>query len=129
MYCIDTNIIVDFTKGDEEVILRLNKLREFEEIFITPITLCELFRGVYLSRDPEIKFRIIEEFITSFPLLDFSKSVSIEFGKEYAKLKRLGKLTQEPDLMIGSFAKTYNLTLVTKDKKHFENMDIKLEVW
>ena len=31
--------------------------------------------------------------------------------------------------MIGSFAKTYNLTLVTKDKKHFENMDIKLEVW
>ena len=76
MYCIDTNIIVDFTKGDEEVILRLNKLREFEEIFITPITLCELFRGVYLSRDPEIKFRIIEEFITSFPLLDFSKSVS-----------------------------------------------------
>ena len=38
-------------------------------------------------------------------------------------------MTEESDLMIASIAKANGLVLVTRNKKHFENIDIKIEVW
>jgi len=35
----------------------------------------------------------------------------------------------ESDLMIASIAKNNSLILVTRDKKHFDNLGIKVEQW
>ncbi len=129
MYCFDTNIIVNYLRGDKETISKINEITEGYEIFITPLTLCELFRGAYLSGDSEIKVKLIKEFTDSFILLEFNEKVCIEYGKEYAKLSKLGKITENIDLMIACFAKVNNLILVTRNKKHFENIGIKIEVW
>ncbi|MFA5174355.1 MAG: type II toxin-antitoxin system VapC family toxin [Candidatus Pacearchaeota archaeon] len=127
MYCLDTNIIVNYLRGDKETISKFNNVSN--EVFITPLTLCELFRGAYLSSDSEIKVRLIKEFTDTFTLLEFNENICIEYGKEYAKLSKIGKITENIDLMIACFAKMNNLILVTRNKKHFENTGIKIEVW
>lgn len=129
MYCLDTNIIIDFLRGNEESINGVKTILMKGEIFITPISLCEIYKGIYLYDNIEEELRIFDEVLTWLNILDFNKEVCKAFGKEYARLKKIGKLTQEFDLMIASFVKVNNLILITRNKKHFENINIKIEVW
>ncbi len=127
MYCLDTNIIIDIIRGDKVISEKISQLKG--DIFINPITQCELFKGVYLSSKKDKQLNVIEELTDSFDVLEFNKDICIEFGKEYARLNNLGKQVPEFDLIIACFAKVNNFILVTRDKKHFENIDIKIEVW
>ena len=129
MYCLDTSVIVEFLRGNKEVIKKMQETLDENEVFITPITLCELFQGAYLLKNAEDKVSIIKNTIEGFGLLTFSVDVSLEFGKEYARLRKLGKMIPEFDLVIGCFAKTNDLVLITRDKKHFENLNLKVEIW
>ncbi|MBI2057184.1 type II toxin-antitoxin system VapC family toxin [Candidatus Pacearchaeota archaeon] len=131
-YCLDTNIIIEFFKGNEEIVKKINALFEKDRLFINSISLCEIYRGIYLySKDKRLKkelddLKSLLHFAT-FVTLDFDSSE--EFGKLSYELKKKGKPTQEADLMIASICKTNNLVLVTKDKKHFKNLGIKVEDW
>lgn len=127
MYCLDTNILIDLIRGDKIISEKINTLEG--SIFINPITQCELFKGVYLSSKKDEQLDEVEELTESFEVLEFSKEISREFGKEYSRLSKIGKQIPEFDLIIGCFAKVNDLILVTRDKKHFENMGIKIEVW
>lgn len=129
MHCIDTNILIEFLRGNNEIIDKLNSLIINNQIFITPINLCELYQGAYISNNSEFKVRQIKELISSFYILEFDENIALEFGKEYARLRSLGKMIDEFDLIIGCFCKNNNLILLTRNKKHFENLGIKIEVW
>lgn len=129
MYCLDTSIIINFLRGDNFIIGKVKELTEIGDIYITPITLCELFKGIYLSSKSKQELEILDSFISSVFLLDFDKESCKEFGKEHAILKKIGKVTNEFDLMIACIAKKNNLILVTQDKKHFKDMGVKVEVW
>jgi tRNA(fMet)-specific endonuclease VapC len=128
MYCIDTNIFVEFLRGNKEIINKFNNTSS-NDIFISPITLCELYQGVYLSNKIGLNIQELNEFIDDFSILDFNKKISEEFGKEFARLKKIGKQIPEFDLIIACFAKVNNLVLVTRDKNHFVNTGVEVEVW
>ena len=130
MYCIDTNIIIDILRGDKELGSRLNNIiNSGVDVFISPIMLCELYKGAYLSNNPEKKIEDIENFLIFFEILDLSVAACKEFGYQYTRLRKMGKTTQEIDLMTASIAKVNNLAVVTRNRKHFENIDVKIEVW
>ncbi|MBS3080274.1 type II toxin-antitoxin system VapC family toxin [Candidatus Pacearchaeota archaeon] len=128
MYCLDTYIILDIFKGDDALKTKIEKIND-AVIFISVITLCELYKGAFAYHDPENKVKEVDEFINSFNLTIMDENSCREFGKGYSKLKKLGKLIPEFDLILASIVKTNNLVLITKDKKHFENLGIKVEVW
>lgn len=129
MYCFDTNIVVDIFRGDENLRLKLKKIIESSiEIFITPVTLCELYKGAYLHHNPIEKVKEVDDFISSFDILDFTSEAAKYFGKEYARLSKNGNVKKEFDLMIAAIAKAHGLILITRDKD-FQNIDVKLEVW
>ena len=125
MLCLDTNIAIDFLRGDKKISL----IKEKEDIFLTSITLCELFKGVSLSSKSENELKIVEEFVNSNEVLDLDKNASREFGNIFSKLHKIGKMIPESDLLIASIVKANNSVLVTRDKKHFENMGIQVEIW
>ncbi len=130
MYCLDTNIVIDILRGDNNLKVKLEKLSKSNEgLFITPVTLCELYKGAYLHHNPLQKIQDLEKVISSFIILDFNEKASKKFGEEYAKLSKNGKLAGEFDLMIASIAKVHNIILITRDKKDFDNIDVKIEVW
>ncbi|MEK6908985.1 MAG: type II toxin-antitoxin system VapC family toxin [Nanoarchaeota archaeon] len=127
-YCLDTNIVIDFLRNKSHVVEAINKI-ENEGLFITFITLCELYKGVYLSNNSENELAVIDNFLNSVTIIGFNQESCRFFGEEYSRLRKLGKTTQEPDLMIASIAKAFDLTLITRNKKDFENIIVKLEVW
>ncbi len=129
MYCLDTNVIVDVLRGDEKLKEKFEMASNDYKLFITPITLCELFRGAFGHAKAEDKIRILELFISNFYLLEFDISACKEFGRFCLNLKNIGRKVNEFDLMIASIVKVNNLILITRDKKHFENIGIKVEVW
>jgi len=129
MYCLDTNIVIDIFRGDEKLREKVNEIGESEDIFISFITLCELYKGAYLSKEAEKSLNEINTFLLYFDSLDLTRDACEIFGKEYSRLQKLGKNTEELDLIIASIAKANNLTLITRDQKHFENINIKKEIW
>ena len=129
MYCLDTSIVVAIFRGEKGI---ENKIKGIDpdKIFFTDITLCELFKGAYKSRNQEKDIALVRDFLNNFRFLGLT-AVSCEiFGKDLNTLARIGKLTQEFDLIIASIAKENDLILVTRNIKHFENIpDLKLEEW
>ncbi len=129
MHCLDTNIIIDFLRGNEQIIKKVNDLSNNIEIFVTPITVCEIYKGIFLHNKIEEELEIFEKMLHQLNNIEFNNDVCKEFGKIYSQLKKAGTLIPEFDMMIASFVKVNNLTLITRDKKHFEDVGIKVEVW
>ena len=131
-YCLDTDIIIDFFRGNALMIEKIQKLSEFNELFLTVISLCEIFRGIYSyskGKEQEKELGDIDVFLQRVNILSLDINSSREFGKISAELKRRGKMTQELDLMIASIAKSNNTIIVTRNRKHFENTGVNVEIW
>ncbi|MEK6861074.1 MAG: type II toxin-antitoxin system VapC family toxin, partial [Nanoarchaeota archaeon] len=86
-------------------------------------------KGAYLSSKTKEGIKLINEFVDTIKMLDINAFACEEFGKEYVKLKNVGKIPDEIDLMIAAIVKANDLILITKNKKDFENINVKIEVW
>jgi len=106
-YCLDTNIVIDFLRNKPLVVDSIRKM-EGEDLFVTSITLCELYKGVYLSNNSGNELIVINNFLNSVILIEFNQESCRLFGEEYW---------------------AHDLTVVTRNKKDFENINVKLEVW
>ena len=113
--CLDTDIVISLLKGDQKAKVLLNKL-ENKEVSITSVTAFELcLRQTNLD--------IINRFIESMMVLPFDLAVSKKAASIYKDLKKRGKLIDIRDLFIGSTALFYNYSLLTFNKRHFQNID------
>jgi tRNA(fMet)-specific endonuclease VapC len=50
----DTNIFIDLMKGNEAI---AKKLESFDEVYLSPVMLAELYFGAYRSANPEKHLR------------------------------------------------------------------------
>ena len=129
-YCIDTSIIVEFLRGNEAIENKINTIiYNGLNIFTTYITLCELYKGAFLHSKKEDKIKDLNVFIQNSSIINFTITSCQIFGELYFNLSKKGKIIPESDLMIASIARANNLILITRDKRHFENLGIKVEQW
>ncbi|MEK6914956.1 MAG: type II toxin-antitoxin system VapC family toxin [Nanoarchaeota archaeon] len=128
-YCLDTGIVIAFFRNDSLITKNIENLTSNNEICISYITLCELYKGVYKSSNLNYELFWITDFINSLDILNFNKESCRFFGERFVKLQKEGKMVDDLDLMISSIAQTNNAILITRNKKDFENTGVKLEVW
>jgi tRNA(fMet)-specific endonuclease VapC len=129
MYCLDSDVIIALFRGDVELRKKITSL-DADEISTTIINLCELLKGAYKNKKRERELPLIEEFIQNYRIFYLDLQSSHIFGVDFNGLEKIGKTTQEKDLMIASIAKANGLVLVTRNRKDFENIpDLKIEVW
>ncbi len=129
MYCLDSNIIIESFRGNPEVKSRLNNIKDYE-ICITPLILCELYRGAFLSKNTDKNLIIIKELLKKLTILDFDTYSCELYGRIYLQLKSIGKQTQDADLMTAAICISNNKTLITRNKKHYQNIpSLILEIW
>ena len=129
MYCLDSNIVALIFRGDEKLKKKISSVAT-ESVFITTITLCELFKGAYKSSRSKENVNLVHEILKNYTLLTLNVKSSEIYGMDFAQLEKSGKPTQVLDMMIASIAKANNLTVVTRDKNHFKNIpDLKVEEW
>lgn len=109
MICLDTSVIIDLFRGDEEI---EDLLSEMEGVFAVsyPIV-CELYKGAYMSSKPEKGVNEIEKFIENVHLLESGSVAAKEFGRLHEKYP--GK--NDFDLMVASVCISEGAELLTRD--------------
>lgn len=130
-FCLDTDVIIEFFRGNPKIIEKFKDVMESAEtLSITRITLCELFRGAYLSKHPERESKRILSLLNSCRVLGLTLDACIKFGSISALLSKKGEIIGDADLLIGCIALSHNQTLVTNNLKHFQRIpDLKMENW
>lgn len=127
-YLLDTNICIHYFRGKFNLDTRFEKIG-FDNCSISEITLAELVFGAEKSLDPKKNLKIITEFIEHVAILPIYNAI-YRYGKEKARLSKLGKNISDFDLLIGSTAVENGLIMVTENIKEFERINsIKIENW
>lgn len=129
--CLDTDIVIEFFRGRKSVVEKIEeKIQNNEQLSLTPITLCELFRGAYLSDYPERELHRIEKFAESCAILEFTTEACRKFGMVSAGLTKEGAVINDADLLIGCLAFVHDHTLITNNTKHFSRIKgLRVDNW
>jgi len=128
MYLLDTNIVIAFLKGENAISQRI--LANIDDIALSSLVIAELDYGAKVSQKAEKNLEKLYNFIGLVRGVPFDLESAKTFGSIKSKLRLKGKPTGELDALIAATAMTFNATLVTRNRKHFENIEwLKLEVW
>lgn len=115
---IDTDILINYTH-DKSKILRIllseQKLNKVE-LFINPVVLAEFFTDQKLKNNNYMER--ISVFLGLFNLIDITGKIGILAGQYL----RENKISALGDALIASSCLTHNFKLVTRNKKHFQNI-------
>ncbi|MBN4056351.1 type II toxin-antitoxin system VapC family toxin [Rhodothermus sp. AH-315-K08] len=134
LYLIDTNVLSEplRERPDPGVIARLD---EFEGLTsISSIVWSESLFGVFRmprGRRQEQYLAFLEEQVrVRFPILPFDHSAAHWLAVRRASLEAVGRLPTFVDGMIAATAAVNNLTLVTRNLRHFAGFPgLRLESW
>lgn len=117
-YLIDTDVLIDGLRGTTEVISTLQVLAA-EGVAVSLISVAELYEGAFHESTPEQRLAEARRFIRGYTRLDLSDQICEEFGRQRAALRQQGQRIADMDLLIAATAITNDLTLVTRNIRHF----------
>lgn len=120
-YLIDSDVLIYFLKGKQEAVATLSGILP-SELYISRINYAELLYGAYNSARVEENLKIIIPFLKNFQVLEFDEEAVVIFAKEKSRLKKIGNIIADMDLMIASIAIKNDCTLITNNLKHFERV-------
>ena len=122
-YLVDTDWVVDYLAGKSQAISLLSSAWQ-DGIAISLITLGEIYEGIYYGRDPERSEAVFRQFLRSVDVLSLNRSIMQRFGRVRGDLRRRGELIGDPDILIAATALYYDLTLLTRNRKHFQRIPL-----
>lgn len=112
-YLLDTNMIIYYLNGDKKAIDFIDK--NLKKFAISSITYLEI---LVFSYDEE-EDQQVREFLELFKIYDVEREILDIAINTYRK-----KRVKMADNIIGSTAKLYDLTLVTRNVDDFKNMEL-----
>lgn len=130
---LDTNICVYLINNKPKTVLdKFLALGEHEIVYISAISMAELFYGLIKSSSPkkeQNKLALIK-FLSPLEIMPFDDKAAIEYGTIRAALEKSGNSIGANDLLIAAHAISLDVTLVTNNTKEFERVEgLKLENW
>ena len=117
-YLLDTDWSISYLNDHPGTVRHLDTLRP-EGIAISIVSLAELYEGPTNSSDPERNERALTDFLGPFPIINLDVAICRIFGTERARLRAMGTLIPDMDLMIGATALRHGLTLLSNNRRHF----------
>lgn len=120
-YLVDSDWIIEALRGKPDALSLISTLR-VNGVAISVLALAEVSEGAYRSADPRRHLAILQQFLLGFRLISVTPSVARRFAQERADLRRQGTPIADIDLLIAATALRYQLTLVTRNVRHFERI-------
>ncbi len=118
---LDTSTLIDFMRGNTEVIEKIRSLEEMHiPLSLTTVSVFELWQGT--DTVDEKKRERLHLLLESLASLSFDTSAAKEAGKIHAKLRKEGMIIDPEDSMIAGIAKVYHEPLLTRNSAHFERI-------
>ncbi|MHA1673999.1 MAG: type II toxin-antitoxin system VapC family toxin [Promethearchaeota archaeon] len=127
----DSDILIGFIRGEKAAKKKFDTMRNQGKKFqITVITACELWQGVFVSKNPSKNAMILQDLLEHFVILEFTSDDAIQYGQIYGILKKKGKMIGLYDIMIAATALRLKERLVTHNIQHFSQIPLlKIEDW
>ena len=136
MWLADMTFIIDLINNDEEAVKIARKIDSMHTIvFISTITIQEYLRGIYyLFGDKpdqiEEKLSKAEGDLVRFSWIELNYNIAKAAAQIDADLTRKGMQIGYADVLIGATAQLFQLTLLTRNKDHFERIpSIKIQIY
>lgn len=128
-YLIETDIIIFALRGDKNVLTKFEENKNLP-ISISMITYAELIFGAKRSQNEQKNMIKVNHIRDIYAIEDLNEGVMEVFADVKAKMFEKGIRIEDMDLLIAATAIYNELTLVTNNTKHFENVpNLKLENW
>ena len=128
MILLDTNVVISFFNGSKPVLDRIQA--EVDRIALSTLVVAELDYGAKASQKAKENLEKLYRFVEIVRVVPFDFECAKIFGTIKSKLRKLGKPTGEMDALIAATAMVNKATLITTNKKHFENIaGLKIETW
>ena len=133
-YLLDTNHCVYIINGldkaqrseeESNVIKTIRKTKS--NIYISDVTLGELYFGAEHSSNPDYNLNRIELFKHAVIQIPVSENIWKLFAKIKSSLQKQGKIIPDLDILIACTAKTFDITLVTNDS-HFNVLPTEFKI-
>lgn len=121
-YLVDTDWAIDYLNGQDRTRERLEEVED-SGLALSIISLAEVYEGIYYSRDPKGNEKALLDFLQDVTAIGIDEESCRLFGKERGRLRAEGKMTSDFDLLIGITARRYQLTLLSNNRRHFENIE------
>ena len=120
-YLLDTDMCIFFINGKFGLKEKLQTVGK-QRLFISEITIAELKFGAENSQKVEYNRKIVEKFVKAAQVIPITGSIDI-YAKEKARLRKQGTLIDDFDLLIGATAISNEMTLLTRNEKHFKRIN------
>ena len=128
-YLIDTDTIIFALRNDKDVLAKFEENKNIP-ISISMITYAELVFGAKRSQNEQKNMIKVNHIRNIYPVEELSEGVMEVFADVKAEMLGRGIRIEDMDLLIAATAIYNDMTLVTNNTKHFENVpDLKLENW
>ena len=129
MKCLDTDILIDFIRGEEDAVNYIRKIKDKgEELATTWVNSCEILKGAYSRGEPQ-EISGIHNLLNSLYVLLPTIGTSELYAQLYSRLKHKGKIIGDFDLIISSIAIENDVVLISCDKDFESVSELKIEKW
>lgn len=124
---LDTDWVIDHLNGIPAATQRIKALK-VHGLALSIISVAELWEGVHFSSDPTSSQSQLEAFLAGVTVLGLDQETCQRFGRLRGSLRRQRKVVADFDLLIAATAIRHNLSLLSRNVRHFENVpDLRLE--
>lgn len=120
---VDTSVFIEFLRFKRKEKTILFNLPDNSQLFVSTITLFELYAG---ATTPE-KWEDIRLLTEDLPILPLTIDIAKEAANIFQQLRKQNQVIEFRDVFIGATALANNLPVLTLNKKHFSRIN-KLEV-
>jgi len=121
--CLDTNILIDTLRGDEETVGRMREIESTGSILsTTTINAFELFYGAEKTERKERNRDAVAKLLDRLLVYEFTGKAAERAGEIAAHLEADGRSIDFRDVLIGATAIVNDSTLFTRDISHFERI-------
>ncbi|GHV79579.1 ribonuclease VapC [Spirochaetia bacterium] len=122
-FALDTNIVSYLLKNDKKVTNKQKtELKAGNTVVIPPIVYYEIRRGL-ISSSATTKSASFSKLFKTCGIKKIDLDTLETAANLYAKLKAIGLLIEDSDLLIAAHCIRHGFTLVTNNTDHFKNID------
>lgn len=135
MKLLDTTVVIDIDRGGSEVLNKVRKLDRAGIHAISAVTQYEFYWGIFRRyQKGSIKYEEAmakaEMLFSRFYVLPITSEIAIKAAEIGTYLVSEGKEVDIMDTYIAATALLHQLTLMTANTAHFENIDkLKVKNW
>lgn len=129
-YMLDTNVCIDYLKGNSEKIRDRIISAPDDTLCISAITFSELMFGVENSSNREKNLVALNFFLLKIDIVPYDDQAAAAYGEIRKQLKQEGNLIGGMDMLIAAHARASDSVLVTHNTREFNRVQgLRIEDW